>query len=202
MKKIILVFGIWFCVVFGFSILQSCQTCDPGGPYNYYIASLSSELKEITGTQKVDSSEYIIVNQNVIEQKALKYDSFVMEVKHKYESYIRYKNPSLFAFTGTLACSPVENWDDLQEVIITSSANFDSNHPAGTNLSDIVLYRESYDIAGTKASEAKRTLYGSFAFLSFSMPPAADGLHEITIKYILANGKELITQLNNVNIKK
>lgn len=104
-----------------------------------------------------------------------------------------YKSGSWFV-TSAYACSPAYSYHTSQQLVdvkITSTSDYDLEHPAGTNLIEYFKVRASADINEIPLSEFLGTypnefiLQGSQLFLSKS--PESIGKHSFTFEIELSN---------------
>jgi hypothetical protein len=190
------------------TIFQSCfkDHCDVDGPGYSYLNSLSVDLKQITGKEKTEYGEFLSI-EPADSSQAIRFDSVILDVKNDFTAMLEEKNIPLFGINSAFACSIVIHYEKIQEFIITSDKDYDQKHPAGTNLADIILIRQGNTIEGMTYAHFqlhKPSLLSNSSglYFSFASPPLQTSSHKIEIKYILTNGKELITNPVNVIIKK
>lgn len=139
------------------------------------------------------------------DEKGIRYDSLGIEVHNELGYAYLPTNPvNSFGFSSVYACSPAVNFDILFDVIITSSEDYNSAYPKGTNLEEIMLARYSYLVRGNNidAFMVNKQLDESNIFYTFAYPPAQDAYHDLTFKYILADGREYESTVTDVLVKK
>ncbi|MGZ5244363.1 MAG: hypothetical protein ACXWDO_04935 [Bacteroidia bacterium] len=193
MKKILLVVAAWIFITFIAVLQQSCDKCDPE-PINQRLNSLQAEL------MRMDGSTFSPVNAN---NAGLRYDSLAIHVTHTFTAFMKQEQPVFSFFNTAYACDPAVNYDNIREIVISSSSDYNSEYPKGTNLANITQVRNDFHSnPETVSSKSNQFLYSNDAYYTFTADPGKDDSHNITIKYILTNGQGYYTTLNNVLIRK
>jgi hypothetical protein len=203
-KKIIITFSVFLLFITSFSIFQSC--CHPD-PINFRLISLQSEAQRITGitvsgTQHIGNYE---VESYLPDEKGIRYDSLGIDVTNELMVAMNQQQwNSHFGFSTVYACSPAENYDIVFDVIITSSEDYNSAYPKGTNLDEIMQVRYAHMVRGNNISAfmINNELNYQTVFYTFSFPPSANKTHDITLKYILTDGREYETTVKGILIRK
>ena len=204
MKRIGISFIVFIMIGLSLSIFQSC--CNPD-PINFRLSSLSSAPERITGIE-VSGSQNIgnfIVETYIPNQKGIRYDSLGINISN--ELIIALNNQqrkSNLGFASAYACSPAENYDMVFDVIITSTEDYNNAYPKGSNLEEVMQVRYAHMVRGNNISlfMINKQLNYHTVFYTFSFPPAENKYHDITIKYILTDGREFETTVSNILITK
>jgi len=204
MKKIGILFIAFILFSLSLSVFQSC--CNPD-PINFRLESLHSEAKRIMGIT-VSGSQNIadfVVETYIPDEKGIRYDSLGIDVSN--ELIIAF-NKQLWnnnlGFSSAYACSPAENYDIVFDVIITSSEDYNSAYPKGSNLEEMMQVSNAHLVRGNNISVFminKRLNYHT-VFYTFSFPPSENKYHDVTIKYILTDGREYETTVSDILITK
>lgn len=136
-KKVVLVLAIY--LVLSTMSLISCNTDDCGGPFNNRYKTTGFEWSHYRVTNSEDAISGLdlqtIVNDSVV------YNQYAISIFFNQE-YYRAQNVNVEKIGGmnrVYACSPAEPITDekLEDILITSEIDFNAEHPAGTNLSDL-----------------------------------------------------------------
>jgi len=204
MKKIGITFIIFILFNLFLSLFQSC--CRPE-PINFRLNSLNSIPERIIGIE-VSGSQNIgnyIVETYVSDNNGIRYDSLGINVSN--ELIVAFNDQqwnSNLGFSSAYACSPVENYDVVSDVIITSSENYNSAYPKGSNLEEVMQVRYAHMVRGNNIAlfMTNNQLNYHTVFYTFSFPPSENKYHDITIKYILNDGREFETTVSNILITK
>ncbi len=203
-KKIGISFIVFILIGLSLSVFQSC--CNPD-PINFRLDALNSEPQRITGitvsgTQNIADFE---VETYIPDEKGIRYDSLGINVSN--ELIIALNNwqwSNHLGFSSAYACSPAENYDIVFDVIITSSEDYNSAFPKGSNLAEVMQVRYAHMVRGNNISlfMINEQLNYHTVFYTFSFPPSENKYHDITIKYILTDGREFETTVSNILITK
>lgn len=105
-------------------------------------------------------------------------------------------------FNSAFACDQAVNFNVLEDITITSSADYSSNYPAGTDLKQIMSVREGYSVEGETIQRylAYARLREQNLFFTFNSPPSDKKVHDVTIKYKLADGREYDVFISGLTI--
>ena len=204
MKKTGIVLGIFILFSLSLSVFQSC--CHPD-PIYFRLDALQSEAQRITGitvsgTQDIGNFD---VEPYVPDEKGIRYDSLGIDVTNELITAMNQTEwNSNFGFSSAYACSPAEHYDMVFEVIITSSEDYNSAYPKGANLEEVMLVRNAHMVRGNNVAlfMANRQLMYHSVFYTFSFPPSENKIHDLTIKYILTDGREYETTIKDLFIRK
>jgi hypothetical protein len=205
MKKTAIAFGIFLLLNVFLSIFQSC--CHPD-PINFRLISLKSEAQRITGITVVSGTQDIgnyEVEPYIPDEKGIRYDSLGIDVTNELMVAMNQQQwNSSFGFPAAYACSPAENYDIVFDVIITSSEDYNSAYPKGANLDEIMQVRYAHMVRGNNIAlfMINNQLTYQTVFYTFSFPPSENKTHDITIKYILTDGREYETTVSGILIRK
>ena len=214
MKKVAVVLSFLVCTSFGFTLLQSCNK-DREEPcrttYTYaQLISATAELKHISGIDTGnDMKEYLIINDDYSNKR---FDSIAIQINHELKyAFNNLSSPFFFSFSHAMACTPsLTGLDQIKSVVITSSEDYNAALPKGANLGK-VMHIHSYDyIDGYRAKGyiASQSFQGDYNYANkeylytFTTAPSENKTHNLTFKYILRDGREVSTTINNVLIKK
>ena len=200
MKKYIITLTL---LVSGYLIVLVGQSCHPCRSDSFYLRlrSIQPTLKRITGVERVSYSPKLIVETFQNDSIGIRYDSLGIDIQNE---LISINENTSHGISNLYACKPAEKYDNLQKVIITSSEDYTTGYPKGSNLTEIMLVREGFNADGQKIEPymLNRSLYFGNYFFTFQTPPSEDKFHDITIKYILTNGREYFSTIENVLIRK
>ncbi len=186
------------------SVFQSC--CNPD-PINFRLSSLSSVPERIIGIE-VSGSQNIgnfVVETYTPDEKGIRYDSLGINVSNELIIALNNRQWSHhLGFSSAYACSPVENYDVVFDVIITSTEDYNSAYPKGSNLEEVMQVRYAHMVRGNNINlfMINERLNYHTVFYTFSFPPSENKYHDITIKYILTDGHEFETIVSNILITK
>lgn len=172
----------------GLAIIQSC-VC--GDSYNTRLASISGDAKRIKGTRSIGAGlEYFIVEPYAPRTNGIRYDSIGIDIVNDLEK-IAFNMKGNF-FNTAFACEPGVTYEPLEGITITSSEDYTHDYAAGTDLSEIMSVGYGYEAPGipinTYLSNAMLTHWNQF--FTFNIPPSANKVHNLTIKYKLFDGRE------------
>lgn len=204
MKKTGIAFVIFVLLNLSLSIFQSC--CHPD-PIYFRLDSLKSEAQRITGitvsgTQNIGD---FIVEPYIPDEQGIRYDSLGIDVMNELVTAMNQQEWKYnFGFSNAYACSPSENFDVVFDVIITSSEDYNSAYPKGSNLEEVMQVRYAHMVRGNNVAlfMVNNELRYHTVFYTFSFPPSENKTHNITIKYILNDGREYETTVSNILIRK
>jgi hypothetical protein len=199
MQKFIVVLSIWTLFSIGAVLIQSC--CNPGPDFRTidvifgYPASIVGEKTVNGGTRKFyDLADYDSVDQSI------RFDSVGLRVE------ISQGRISLNAESGHIttarACSPVHTYEQITAITITSDHAYDDSHPAGSDLSDILLVRQNYQnftVAGEPPTEFRLHEFDNL-FYTFNSPPVSTETHTFVIKFFMGDGRVIESTVESVKI--
>lgn len=203
MRKATIVFAVWVFLVCMNIGLNSCEKCE-FDPWYTHLKSLNAEARRITGTKAYFTNTVYTIGAADSATATIRYDSLAIAIKHELEyNGTAYRDAvfNLFTLQAAQACSPAYNPDKVKEIIITSTGEYDANHPAGSNLYDIMLISHIPGPHGEKAPLEHSLDISHEAFLVFTSAPAATQMHHIRITYVLENGNRHSATLNNILVK-
>jgi hypothetical protein len=205
MKKMAVLVCLWAGLHFALALLPSCTACN-GGPIVFQLHNLTAELKRIEGIElggSVGAGNYVVSAYNSTEA-GIRYDSLGIDlVAAFYAANDSWNAPFTFGMTSAYACSPAEHYEQVQEIIISSSENYNAAYPKGADLQEIMSVRNGYWVSGNSVSYLIQNGldYGN-NFFTFNFPPDGDKRHDMTIKFILEEGKTVETSIRGLLIKK
>src|SRR5690606_30992979 len=85
---------------------------------------------------------------------------------------------------AVFACSPVEKYDYLFDIVISSSEDYTSLYTKGKNLKEIVSIRSGFDNRATSIDDVLPIeKIDPHYFLTFDIPPTESKIHDFTITY-------------------
>lgn len=203
-RKIGCVFGFFLLFSLSLSVFQSC--CHPD-PIVFRLSALSSEAQRITGitasgTQHIGNYD---VEPYIPDDKGIRYDSLGIDVTNVLITAMNQDKLNLnFGFSSAYACSPAMQFDVVFDVIITSSEDYNSAYPKGANLEEVMQVRNAHMVRGNNINQfmINERLTSHTVFYTFSFPPSENKIHDITIKYILSDGREYETTVSGILIRK
>lgn len=203
MKKSILIFSVWTFLCVGLAFLQSCIDECNDGSINYKSVSIAGEIKRINGVELGSyETPYYMVEPYVPQTNGVRYDSFGIDIVNRIEP-LAYNTEYDF-FNSAYACSPAENYESLENIIVTSSETYIDIYPAGADLTDLISVRDDYQLQGISiptylsASELRR----ANLFFTFNFPPSQSKVHNLTIKYRVFDGREYEVFIPGLKINK
>lgn len=110
--------------------------------------------------------------------------------------------------------SPPSNINPLDSVIITSTSDFDSLHPIGSNLADLFYFlnknylkafpadgSKGYNLTNIYSDEFYDQLLVNEANLLLTHPPKSPGAHQFTVQFILQDSTVFIDSTKLVYLK-
>ena len=205
MKKVIVAFGIIFISNLMINIFQSCKPCNPGS-IDYRIKGLYGEALVINGTY-INGSDTLYNTYNYVPGETINYDSLIIRILNTNTNAL---NKSIrinsFGINSAYACSPGELFDEIKNIIITSSEDYNGSYPKGSDLRNIILARLNIKVSGIsidnflKQYQHSGSQLGDISF-TFSAPPDQTRNHDITVKYILADGREFQATVVDIRIR-
>ena len=101
-------------------------------------------------------------------------------------------------FSQAYACDPAFSYEFIESISVISNEDYNTDFPKGTDLMDIMIIRNGYQVQGYYNQEISYEVY----FLTFNSPPSANTTHTFTINYTLTNGRQLQTDLEGITINK
>ena len=189
-RKLLILFVIETALVI---LVSNCRfsSCDDVGPspdkyklkdYRFYVKRLTS-LKYVNSDSCIVSKDSLIDISGPVNYKLLVFSfNFIME--EFFSETVKFPN-------ALYACSPAPptSADIIDSIVVISNKDYDSLHPKGTNLADIIrcisiAYKYSSKFCGTlkefyeKGSEPPEKLD-----LLLMKPPEKEDYYKFTIKY-------------------
>ena len=200
MKKTILIFSLIFIPFFLSIILNACNPCKDG-PINYFLKSTKGVAKRIISFDKSGNSITMNTSAYSLDSAGVRYDSVGLDIHHEIGiatgQHLRGQ-----ILEGAYACSPVENYEFVTDIIITSSENYNDTYLKGIDLKDIMHGREGYELNGVDilSFNSTRRIYGGNNFLTFDIPPSKTKIHNFKVVYKFQDRPDIETLFNNVKI--
>jgi len=204
MKKFGITIVIFLLLNLSLSVFQSC--CRPD-PIYFHLDSLTSTPQRITGITVSESQNIASYDVETFlpDEKGIRYDSLGIDVMNELITAMNQQEwKANFGFSSAYACSPAENYDMIFDIIITSSEDYNSAYPKGANLEEIMQVRNAHFVRGNNIAlfMVNRQLNYHSVFYTFSFPPSENKTHDITIKYVLTDGREYETTVRGLLIRK
>jgi len=205
MRKTIFILIAWIALPTGLGVFQAC--CNPQ-PNNFVLKSIGGNAMRITGRAVSTSwpQERFIFEPYRSSGHGVSYDSLGIEIQHEVESLVSLQVSGLV--TPLFACSPVDNYEYLRDLVVTSNRDYNRLFPAGSNLKDLLSFRRGgfgmYPVQGSPASLfiANLELSQSGIFITFKAAPDARAVHNLTVKYILVNNREYTLEFPGITINR
>ncbi len=196
MKKTFLILAIGTLLYLTLAILPSCNDCKDTKGMNFTLTAIEGVVKKITGI--IVSVPYQILYYTVETYEpqpiGIRYDSVGIELTNVFDMYSSVRKASFF--NQAFACDPALNFEWINEISIISSEDYTDLFPKGTNLKEIITIRDGYMVNNTYFPE----LSNSAKFLTFDFAPSENRTHNLTIKYILSNGRQIETTVQGLTI--
>jgi hypothetical protein len=195
MKKLTsLLFGI---VLFLLSVhFSSCEKCDVKGT-KLSIKSINAEFVKITGiTISLDNYMFYETKNISLDTIGIHYDSLGVFVYNDIQTFA--SNYAFKLINSAYACDPVFEFKGIDSLYIYSDVDYDAQHPKGSNLREIMGFRNNTNFE----NESEKNVQGSLALLNFNSAPSQNAFHTLTIKYKLVDGKLVSYTLPRVKILK
>ncbi len=184
-------------------IFQSC--CNPD-PINYRLKSVTGGVERIVGVEYLGDyrEEYYETEPYAYSVDGIAYDSLGILLINDIETFS--SNSKGEVFFNSYACSPAENYEMLADLIIISNHDYTSSFPSGTNLKDLMSIRQGFNsflVAGESilAFLTNGEIVGN-SYITFNVPPDENNIHDLTIKFVLRDGREYSTILQGLKINK
>ncbi|MBN1186065.1 MAG: hypothetical protein JXB49_27535 [Bacteroidales bacterium] len=204
-RKVLIVVAISIIAQISISIFQSC--CNPDD-VTITLQSIQNNLHKIAGI--ITEGENNIIEYQLEtytpDDRGIRYDSLGIEVANTVIiSGLKEQWYNTIGFTGLYACEPAYNFDRIYDIEITSSEDYNTSFPKGSDLSRIMsvswmfsLQKNSIDffLIGQELTDND-----SF-FFTFNFPPDENKIHNITINYTLYDNRVYTTTISNLFIKK
>lgn len=189
MKNIIALSSI--ILFFAFSACDECDT----EVNKLRITTFEPSLVKINGIEILQSGDSIYNTITyTIDSNGIRFDELGISIYNNLESFSRNFN---FPFVNSaFACEPVFYFYGVDSIFIYSDQRYDSNHPAGSNLRDIVKLSNSSSIK----ESTEKDVQGSTCFLNFKSAPENNKSHIFTIVYRLSNGNKTSSVLPKIKI--
>ncbi|MGZ5243007.1 MAG: hypothetical protein ACXWW0_03960 [Bacteroidia bacterium] len=213
MKKVTIALFCLFSIGFLFSVLQSCEKESYRGSYDHSFLKLDliqGEQHRIIGIKKDSSSianlQYFILDPT-LPNNGIRYDSIALNVTNFFEEIKRIAGFRFSLFSPALATEPVPprfSYDKLDSVIVTSSEDYNDTLPKESNLAVIMSVHHNLSKWGNNfaAYIPYGEMFYEYLTYTFKGEPSETKLHNLTFRYVLRDGREVSTTVNNVLIKK
>jgi hypothetical protein len=167
----------------------SCTDC---GPFPD-----KSRVKDILlNTYKINNQNNNII-LNIIDNQSIIYNELAFEITPEIETFFSLKKRfnSLNLVQTAYACDPItpEMVDTITNIELYSNSNYNTTHPANTNLADIIKVKLPQSISNDYSLINYLELnpkFPSSMLLLFNEPPLSNTSHRFTIK-IYTNGETL-----------
>ncbi len=194
MKKLFALSSISILILITLSACEDCET----EVNKIRIVSLEPQLVKIDSisTTIEGGDTYFYNSTYAIDSAGITFDSLGISIYNNLESFSKRNDFSLF--NTAYACDPVFYFYGIDSMFIYSDQAYDANHPAGSNLRNLVGFRGGYSVVESKDNE----IQGSSSFINFKSPPDNNKSHVLTIKYRLSNGNTTTSVLPKVKILK
>lgn len=193
MKKISLLSTISILFLF---CLSACDECE-SEVNKLRITTFEPSLSKIDSVEILSGGgSYLYASNYNADSAGIRFDSLGISIYNNLESFSK-RNDFLF-INAAYACDPVFYFYGIDSMFIYSDQRYDANHPAGSNLRDLVGFR-----GGSSAFESSdKEIQGSTCFINFKSAPNDNKSHVFTIKYKLSNGNTTTSVLPKVKILK
>lgn len=194
MKNLFAICSISLLLLLSLSACDDCET----EVNKIRIISLEPQFVKIDSiSTTIEGGDTYFYNSNyAIDSAGITFDSLGISIYNNLESFSRRNNFSLI--NSAYACDPVYYFYGIDSMYIYSDQAYDANHPAGSNLRDLVGFRNGYSVVESKDNE----IQGSICFINFKSAPDQNKTHVLTIKYRLSNGNTTTSVLPKVKILK
>ena len=160
----------------------SCNECETEAT-RLKINSIDAEFVKITGiTKGSDNYDYFDFKNTLLDTNGIYFDSVGILISNEIQSFSN--NFSFQLINKAYACEPVYEFKGIDSLFIYSDADYDAQHPSGTNLRDIMGFRGNTLVE----NDSEKNVQGSLAFLNFMRTPKANSVHNLTIAYKLIDG--------------
>ena len=181
--------------------------CLGGGPDLYKVEALNSQPQRIIDIHQHNEGANLYLVENIytaIDTVKIRYDSLIIETSMQH--YLAQNNiVNNIGIQPAYAWSKVKNYERIDDIIITSNKDYNSEYPSGTNLSNILNIRNgSYSV---KANISIAHFLQNFdtnnsedVYYTFTIAPEFEDIHTITIKYITENNNVFETKVENLKI--
>jgi len=146
MRKTILTFSFFTFMTFGVALISSCKPCGNEGAITFQTANFTVSLNKITGATTVNTFEFFEITP--LESDRVSYDSLMMLLDYELQEVAYVEAVPNFG-NRLYACDPAQNYDRLESYQITSDQDYNSQYPAGADLS--AIFRITFD-KGTSRS--------------------------------------------------
>lgn len=144
---------------------------------------------EITGFRTLENGEYKLFELAAIaENDVLRYDSIAILIEP-----LKNRNKSAASIPGSaFACSPQEYYDRVTDIRIYSDQAYNSNFPAGVDLSSLFSVREFYDVEGISIDEfiSYGWLYEG-VYWTFTLLEAPDGAGTFDFTFVYSTDRDI-----------
>ena len=192
-------------------IVQACESRIDCGEIRDHLNAIDGSPQRIISIHNAEDTTLATISVQALESNStgIRYDSLAIKIDHDLiVAYNIIKTNFDLGINNSYACSPVFDYDYINEVILTSNQDYNSSYPSGTNIIDNLNVQEGYfHDFGAYGEEVLDFInlnpvsHYPFYF-TFIFPPDEDKIHDLTVKYVLEDGRELETTIANVLLKK
>lgn len=184
-------------------IFKSC--CNPSA-INYRLIAINGKVEKIISAEElnyVNEEIYLTEPYNPL-LGAIPFDSIGIVINMDVEKYTYTKTGDVL--NSAIACSPNENYEFLKDLIITTDNDYNSSFPKGEDLKQLISIRSSlinqYRVKGESVEDFLKIpgIGDESFFLTFKEPPDQNFTYNFSIKFILVDGREYSTVIENITI--
>jgi hypothetical protein len=194
MKRILS--SLLFIIIFHFlGVFTACEpaSCDGGDRTIIKMSDLNMESFYLRGND--------VLRVSVYTEDTLSFDSVMLRFEINYGGLILSNLNGLFS---SAVAEAAPEYQQIVDIEIISSLDYDEQHAAGTSLMDILVYKDNGLERTADYYVSQKTEKGApFEVLniSFSSAPMITGKHDFTIKTTLEDGSMFTDQALPIMIK-
>ncbi len=188
------------------SIIESCGSveCD-AEPVQFRLVSFSADLVRITGEEAFnDQVDLYEIESYQPSSVGIRFDSLAIRTANTIDGISLNRDTKAgWGLNFLMACSPSTSFEALEDVEIISDTDYDAGHPAGTNLHDIISIRRATFKDGLPIPSVILGFEVDNQDLLFTFDKAPDQSlsHNLSITYVMLDGRRLSQGLETTNIK-
>ncbi len=185
-------------IIYSIAIVQSCDPCSNSDESEVYyglsaISTNTLRLLKKRFSMQIDSPIESYINYD-LDEDYISYYSIGIEILSEVNqiSLNEFTNKGS-VFSSAIACEPFLDYDNLSNISITSSVDYNDEIKVGDEMNHIFLIRRDSYVSGTPLLEFLNET-NSFSFtgdkllLTFSEPPNSRRTHNLTITFTIEGG--------------
>lgn len=188
------------------TIIESCDPIDCNvTPIQFELVSFSADWVRIVGEGPLNSQvDTFQIESYQPTSQGIRFDSLAIRTVNVIEGISLNRDANAnWGFNSLMACSPATTYDALEDIEIISDADYDADHPAGSNLNDLISIRRVNFKEGLliPAVIIGFEVDNQDLLLTFDQGPVESLSHKLSITYVMLDGRRLSQNLAEVIIR-